>query len=547
MPSPLPTRTPSYWVASFELVLVIVACVLLWHIARGLADDASLVWTPLQWRQMLPTTLVERTDWLNSHIGEALAILGLSGWAALWLGRLRIGMQYRLAAILSLWLLAGAAVAAGVGRIPLAPAKLALVASCLAGIGLSWAALGAWLDYRARIASAAVLPVTPLSACIYPGWLFIGGLGVLWLLDYAARGYLKYRHIGVYQFDALLLATALFTLVAAAAPAFLAGMSRQLARIEGNKGSSIFPILIILAVWIVVITVLALRIPLAERPVALITESLRLAAWVGMAWFTYRWVGTGLRPATGILAATTLLALLLPALWLLEDRGPILVQAIALSLVLGSLVMAPLRQRTLPLMATLVALALVMAALAGIAWSVYHFAPPLRLVAIENLGQGQLEYLSENRWFIRHSPVLGHGLGKTPWCGHAGSLGVAGCAGVAQQIQSDYVFAALSGVWGALPATLLIFLLLGWLTLLIHSRFSQASARAVDLNTLAGWLIAAGGLTYAVQIIVSSLGTLGAIPLTGISIPLLAYGGTSLFSLALLAGLAINAFPQPHH
>lgn len=525
--------------SAIEMALVIAGCVLLWQVAQGLGGSGRVEWTFKFWRQTFPVELAGRAEWLNDQAGPALAIVGICGWLALWLGRLRMALSARLAAILGVWLLAGVATAAGVGRVVMPSSPLILMLSGLAGLYSAWAAT------HSKTATWFSVSTRSLSVWVYPGWLLFGGLGVLWLLDYAARGYPKYRYIGLYQFDAWLLATALFSFVAACAPVVLARMSRLLGRIEAGAGKGLPLILAILAVWMVLVTGGALLLASGNRPVALITEALRLAAWSGMAWFTYRWVGTGLRPVIGLLAAASLLILLLLALLLLKDRGPILVQAIAMSLVLGSLIMVPLRRRLPPHRATLAASAVVMSLLAGIVWGVYQLAPQWRTEAVAHPHQGRLEYLSETRWFIHGSPETGYGLGNVPWCGNTGSLGLTGCAGVPQQIQSDYVFAALSGVWGAVPATLLILLLLAWLALLIRSRFSQASARAVDLNTLAGWLIAAGALTYASQIIVSSLGTLGTIPLTGVSIPLLAYGGTSLFTLALLAGLAINRFPHP--
>lgn len=530
-----------------ELLLVILVGGVLWHVSPSRLESTTIANTFEHWQQTSPITLPARADWLSAYSGPALAFLGLTGWAAISLGRLNLALSTRLAAILSIWVFAAWLLTAGAVRIPLAASTFSIVASCLAGAGLSWSIFCIWRQSRNRSGTPTRLAIEPLSIWVYPGWLLFGGLGTLWLLDYAAHGYPKHRNIGVYQFDHWFLATALFTLVAASAPSILAGMSRRLGHIESGKDKGLILILGILGAWLSGVTITALPIPLAERPVALITEVLRMPAWLGMAWFTYRWVGTGLRPATGLLAAGGLLLALLTALWVLKDRGPILVQAIAISLILGSLVAAPLRQRSLPLAATLAALAVVIAAIAAISWGVYRFGSEGRNEAPEHPYQGPLEYLSENHWFIHASPTLGFGLGNVPWCGHAGSLGLAGCAGVPQQIQSDYVFVALSGVWGTLPATLLIILLLAWLSLLIHARFNQASARAVDLNTLAGWFIAAGALTYATQVIVSSLGSLGVIPLTGVSIPLLAYGGTSLFTLALLAGLAINRFPSSTH
>jgi cell division protein FtsW (lipid II flippase) len=235
--------------------------------------------------------------------------------------------------------------------------------------------------------------------------------------------------------------------------------------------------------------------------------------------------------------------MLVLALWVGKDKGPILVQAVAVVVMLGGMMLAsPGGRRWLP--AGFIAGVIVVAVgLLALSWLLFSYAPPERLAALTHPYQGKLEFLSEIHWFMHAVPAQGFGLTQVPWCGYAGSLGSASCVGVPQQIQSDYVFAALVGIFGPQQATLLIALLLLWLGSLVLSQGQRTPGAVFDMSSFVTWLIASGATAYAVQTVISCLGTLGAIPLTGVSIPLFAYGGASLMTLSMLTGLAVNRLP----
>lgn len=520
--------------AEFTLVLVCVG--VLGAFARSLGSGALVDGLAAP-----PVTLTARAAWLTQHAGGAIGVVSLLGWLALVCGRQDWPLRVRLLLILAIWCVAGHALAWFAGRIEV--------------FGLAFSGLLFWLSYGLALTAAlcglAARPGTHASVggavhwWIYPGWLLLSGLGILWLLDYSARGYPKYAYLGVYQFDAWLTATAALTLIAAALPRLLLGLGRQLARLEAGRTGGIALHVLLTGLWAVGVVGVAYATGYSGRQqVAMLAETLRLPIWLLAGWLGYRWFASGLRPLSAFLAFGALMSMLALGFWSLNDKGPILVQAVALSLLAGAVAAAVVGHHLGIWLGRAFALLLIGALLSAIAWAVFHYAPVDRLVALQHPHRGELEFLSELRWFMNAAPAEGFGLGQVPWCGNAASLGLSTCAGVPRQIQSDYVFAALVGVWGKSNAALLVVALLGWLASLAGARFSRAGVSAVDHNALAGWLVAMGVAAYVVQTVVSMFGTLGAMPLTGVGMPLLAYGGTSLLTLGLLAGMAINPLSQ---
>lgn len=565
-------RAHRAWLAVLsEAALMLLCCALLWQVAEPLTvpnptfglgnryqDNIlpALVMDVPFWQQYIAVGVFSpftedraaRAIWLHQHVGQVLILVGIGGWLALWLGRWRQRLTVRLPAIAALWGGVGYAIAAWSGRgltqSVVAGFWLTLVVAGLVGtlLALRWPR-----QHGAGQSQTTILTAVP---CIYPGWVLFGGLGCLWLIDFAARGYLKMRFYGVSSVDAWFIASATLSVVAAAAPTALAMLCRWLNRFDSGRWGASLPLLGSTLLWLVAVlglTWVVLPYLLASwHPIqhaATIAEALRVPVWIMLAWIAYRWVESGLRPLSGLLATSLLLMMLVLALWAGKDKGPILVQAVAVVVMLGGMMAATLNgRRWLP--AGLIAGVIVVAlGLLTLGWLLFLYAPPDRLAVLAHPHQGKLEFLSEIHWFMHAVPAQGFGLTHIPWCGYAGSLGIASCAGVPQQIQSDYVFAALVGVFGPQQAVLLIALLLLWLGAMVLSQGRRIPGAVFDMSSFVTWLIASGATAYAVQTVISCLGTLGAIPLTGVSVPMFAYGGASLMTLSLLTGLAVNRLP----
>jgi cell division protein FtsW (lipid II flippase) len=121
---------------------------------------------------------------------------------------------------------------------------------------------------------------------------------------------------------------------------------------------------------------------------------------------------------------------------------------------------------------------------------------------------------------VAHGGIFGRGLGQ-------------GYPGFVPVVHSDFIMAAVGEEWGlagilAVIALFLIFLLRGF----------QIAMRAPDSFLQ----IVAGGLTslISLQALIIMAGSLKLVPLTGITLPFVSYGGTSLMTSYILLGMLLR-------
>ncbi|MEW6746994.1 MAG: FtsW/RodA/SpoVE family cell cycle protein [Planctomycetota bacterium] len=124
--------------------------------------------------------------------------------------------------------------------------------------------------------------------------------------------------------------------------------------------------------------------------------------------------------------------------------------------------------------------------------------------------------------------LTGHGLGEGP---HSQLRYL-------PQIQADFIFAVLGEEWGffGTVALVLLFLILGWLLLGIAYRAREPAGRLVGVG-VAGLLV--------LQAFVNMGMTSGALPITGLTLPFVSAGGSSLWSSLVALGLALNVALHP--
>ncbi len=104
-------------------------------------------------------------------------------------------------------------------------------------------------------------------------------------------------------------------------------------------------------------------------------------------------------------------------------------------------------------------------------------------------------------------------------------------------VQTDMIYAAISEDLGLVGATMVLLVFL-----LLISRIFNIAMKSTDRF---GQLLAAGlGITLAVQTFVIIAGTIKLIPLTGITLPFISYGGTSMVVNLALIGLALLVSEQ---
>jgi cell division protein FtsW (lipid II flippase) len=165
-----------------------------------------------------------------------------------------------------------------------------------------------------------------------------------------------------------------------------------------------------------------------------------------------------------------------------------------------------------------------------------------RLAAVRNPFIASNDQLAIVTWFQESAPTGGYGFGGVPWCSELAS----GCRGVPNQIQSDYIFTALVGVYGMAGALALVVLLALWLTrVVINHRRVTRGVVTFDTPTAAqqawiSWIAVCWvGLTLA-QLAITVAGNVGWLPLTGINFPFVSFGLWSLLANTVFLSLAIN-------
>ena len=104
--------------------------------------------------------------------------------------------------------------------------------------------------------------------------------------------------------------------------------------------------------------------------------------------------------------------------------------------------------------------------------------------------------------------------------------------------QTDFVFCLVGERWGFIGAvvTLLLYLLFFALGLRIASRTREPFGRLIAVGIVTLW---------ATQTIINTGMTVGLLPVIGITLPLMSYGGSSLLMTAISLGLLLNVGTRP--
>lgn len=101
------------------------------------------------------------------------------------------------------------------------------------------------------------------------------------------------------------------------------------------------------------------------------------------------------------------------------------------------------------------------------------------------------------------------------------------------EVQTDFIFASIGEQWGLLGSSFLL-LLYG----ILISKMIAIGRTAKDKF---GSIICVGLVAYFLFAILQNIGmTIGLMPITGITLPLISYGGSSLLTTVLSIGLVIN-------
>lgn len=109
-------------------------------------------------------------------------------------------------------------------------------------------------------------------------------------------------------------------------------------------------------------------------------------------------------------------------------------------------------------------------------------------------------------------------------------------------VASDFVYAAVAEVWGFLGCLLLLGL---WMTVLVRG-LAAAARREADGDRCEALLATGLVASLGVQLLLNVGGVLNAVPMTGITLPLVSHGGSSLVVTLLMCGVLLGlARPAP--
>ena len=419
--------------------------------------------------------------------------------------------------------------------------------------------------------STSVLPParqTPSSRIGYAGFVLFVGLGWWLLLDLSAAGYYANRFHALYQQVYVFAAFVLLTMLAPMRLRIADQLGRWLgaflllARPRGAGLRRYLPWLTYAAAVAVVLVAAGMS---RKYQTQLTSEIFRLWLVFGVSWFFFLRGESALALSAGGLQGGLrggmhgliflwplifILCVPLVGLVLTDDFGPLFVMLYAASIFLGAgfafafFDRAGYRRWLGGAVGVLVAGAWVYL----VTFALYSLPAPLariaeRLASVRNPFAATNDQLAVITWFQESAPSGGYGLGSVPWCGE---VTAAGCRGVPRQIQSDYVFTALVGVYGKAIAVALVALLAFWLVRVVihHGRATRGSV-ALDSATATqqAWLswiaVCWVGLTLA-QLAITVAGNLGWLPLTGITFPFASFGAWSLLANTVFLSLAIS-------
>jgi cell division protein FtsW (lipid II flippase) len=407
-------------------------------------------------------------------------------------------------------------------------------------------------------------PQTPSSRFGYAGFVLFAGLGWWLALDLSATGHFANRFHALYQEVYVFAAFALLTMLAPLRLALASMLVRSLGFLlllaRPRRG-----VLRRCVPWIVYGALAALLLALAaathRTQTQLTSEIFRLWLVLGVAWFFFvRGEPALTLAAGGLRGAWHGFVFLLPLFFVLgvpvlglvltDDFGPLFVMLYAASIFVGTAFAFAFVDRAgyRPWVGGSVGALVAAAWVYLMTFALYSVPAPLARVA-ERLASVRSPFTATNdqmailTWFQESAPAAGYGFGGVPWCGESSG---AACRGVPKQIQSDYVFTALAGVYGKAAALALVALLALWLVRLVihHGRATRGIVEpGSPVATQQAWLswvaVCWVGLTLA-QLAVTVAGNLGWLPLTGITFPFASFGAWSLAANTFFLALAIH-------
>lgn len=513
-------------------------------VAPGLGARYTGPWTPSD------SLLAERA-WNHAASGQRL-IYGAAalGWLGLVLARrARRGAG---ALVLALMALGGLSIQA----FGLAPTVWILVGTACAILALMRNLFGA-----ATCSLEAGGPGELSRALVWPLFLLCGGLGWLWLTDFAARGPLDSRYVGIRHLDGLWLSMVALVLSCLGAEHLMRGMLSLASMLKRKVSSSVG----VLALLSLAVTLAWLGIQLGATRPHISGEWSRWPLLICLAWFGFRrldfnlplngWTAAGVtvRNTRDSLAVCLLSGATAAAIWIGSgDFGPAMVLTLVVILLTSATLCVPARSDGF---ARVAALALILGLSAGWVYVTTQVLPShhSRAAARETMRVDPFGAASDQGatavWLL-HAAESGFGLARVPWCGARALTGMENCPpkgnGVGPAFAADLPMVGIAAAWGRQGASASLAALCTLLLAALASTVAAASTGRT-LPVLRCWLVMAFVITGLIQIALVSAANFGILPLSGLGLPLLSIGTHSAVSLGIVLGFAAAPLPGASH
>jgi cell division protein FtsW (lipid II flippase) len=370
-----------------------------------------------------------------------------------------------------------------------------------------------------------------------PGWWLCTAIGWLLLLDESLHFHERLRFLALDQWWTWCLSALLLPLSAWGAPWALGALLRLNRLVWTHWPSRWWPLLAGL------LCVASLGLAHRQHVPQHVTGELLKAVFVVVlcAWCIWKmpmtaqlWHAGHARHAwRGLSDVLWLMVLAAAAAWITVDKGPLLVLALLVTVLLSTV------------LGWTAGMGMLVLGFAAIFWlGVDLDVISERLQAWRDPFTANRDDMARLVWFQSEAARLawGFGVGQVPWCGTS-RLDV--CRGVPLQLQSDYTFTALVGWWGPWGAW---FCLLLYKAIVLRVLVYCARVSPKLLNPLAllqvvtierAWalhLLFLFAVLMLMQAWITVAGNLGWLPLTGVTWPLLSYGKSSLWLSTLFVG-----------
>jgi len=518
---------------------------------RYVVDSLQTAQAAMLWWQ--GAAAPQRAIETSTSIGYILVLWGVLGWISLKAAAYGTGRMAGILAVIGASGLGGAVIDAyGI------ESQVWLGLSALAFFGFL-AVGGSTLIRSQRNATVSQHALAHLHGWwVWPSWILLSGLGVIWLMDLAARGPHQLMLIGLHQLDALWLASLLvmpFMLWAHHALLKSGLWLREIWRTPRGPlvTGIVLIVMLVFCIWLGRYATFGHQRGFPHQS----AELIRVLIALSLAWLMSRyaeWGAADSRRAAAAGLAFTMMLGVVSSLIISGDLGPVLAMLLGgLPLVVAILIPRQYGSqygvRLIFATACLVGLfAVVQAGL--MVWMPDSSWAPQRLVdrveATLSPFDARLDFAAQFAWLLDAATTQGFGLVSVPWCGAMPMLGLGNCtntSGVPVQLGSDYVFVGLAALWGRYAATAiasltaLLFVALAFVSL---PRRNCQSPAMLPTALLHAWIVVAFAALSLGQLVVSTAGNVGVIPVSGITQPLLGLGAVSLCAMAAWFGFALG-------